>query len=82
MAETNELMLSILKDVQANLADVKAAVEHHTTRFDLLDEQIEAMSGYVTYAIGKSSENRVDLETLREDIKSLKARVTALESAE
>ncbi|MEM8617091.1 MAG: hypothetical protein AAGF20_09170 [Pseudomonadota bacterium] len=75
------LMLEILKTMQGDLSEVKETVAAHTHRFDHIDEQIEAITGYVTYAMGKSGENRADIEKIMSDMKDLQARVAALETA-
>jgi septal ring factor EnvC (AmiA/AmiB activator) len=79
MAEPEGHTLEFLKRIQAGLADLKRGQAEHTKRFDHLDEQIDAMSGYVTWSMGKSSENRADIENILAEIDELKARLSALE---
>jgi tetrahydromethanopterin S-methyltransferase subunit G len=80
MAASDELMLEILKRLQGDLTRANCVLDEHTRRFDHIDEQLEAMAGYVTFAMGKSAENRVDVENLLAEVKTIKARLDALEA--
>lgn len=81
MAEPEDLTLKILQELRTRFDGVEATLADHTRRFDHLDEQIEAMAGYVTFAMGKSGENRADIEKISDDLKALTARVKAIEDA-
>lgn len=81
MAEPEDLTLKILQELRTRFDGVEATLHQHTGRFDRVDEQLEAMTLYVTHAVGKSGENRADIEKIFEDIKALQERVKALEDA-
>lgn len=82
MSDLENQTLEVLKKIQADLSEIKSVQGEHTSRFDAVDEQLEAMAGYVTFSMGKSGENRADIEQISEDLKALTARVKALEDAE
>ena len=82
MSEPEDLTLKIPQELRTRFDGIEATLDAHTQRFDHLDEQIEAMAGYVTFAMGKSVENRADIEKMSEELKALNARVKALEDAE
>ncbi|NBC20157.1 MAG: hypothetical protein GVY06_03765 [Alphaproteobacteria bacterium] len=81
MAGPEDQTLEVLQELRTGFDAVKATLAEHTARFDHLDEQIEAMADYVTFAMGKGGENRADIEKISEDLKALTARVKALEEA-
>lgn len=79
MAEPEDMTLRLLREMRERFDGVEATLKEHTSRFDHLGEQIEAMSGYVTWSMGKSSENRADIESILAEIDDLKSRLKALE---
>jgi len=52
MAEPEDMTLRLLREMRERFDGVEATLREHTSRFDHLDEQIEAMSGYVTWSMG------------------------------
>ena len=79
MAEPENQTLEVLKRIQANISDIKTTQTEHTSRFDKVDEQLEALAGNITHAVGLSSETRVDIDMIRKEIKNMQARLKALE---
>ncbi len=79
MAEPEDMTLRLLREMRERFDGVEETLREHTKRFDHLDDQIDAMSGYVTWSMGKSSENRADIENILAEIDKLKARLSALE---
>jgi hypothetical protein len=55
MAEPENQTLQVLKRIQADISDIKTTQAEHTSRFDRFDQQLEALRGYVTHAVGLSA---------------------------
>ncbi|MEM0987145.1 MAG: hypothetical protein AAGJ32_12940 [Pseudomonadota bacterium] len=81
MAEPESQTLEVLKRIQADLAAVREDVAGNKSLLEDAVEEREALAGYITHAVGLSSETRVDIDMIRKDIKTLKDRIKALEDA-
>jgi hypothetical protein len=49
------------------------------TQFTALTERMEAFEGYFTFTMGITSQNRADIEQLRQDVDDIKQRLSQLE---
>jgi hypothetical protein len=68
-SEPDNLMLQLLRDIFADMAEVKAKLVEHDKRFDGVDRRLDTLTSQVTYAFGMAGmanthvglvENRVD----------------------
>ncbi len=81
MSEVTDVVLPILQRIQADVADVKrdvgemkATLAEHTDKF----EEIEI---YLAYATGLASQNKADARSIKSEIRTIKQRLEALETA-
>jgi GTP cyclohydrolase III len=73
MAEPNDAVLRILQKIQATQSE-------HSAKLNELGEKFDGLSGYITYQMGVTTRNGVDIEDIQKQIKDLSQRVTALEA--
>ncbi|MEM1105785.1 MAG: hypothetical protein AAGH87_05290 [Pseudomonadota bacterium] len=71
MADPKNQTLEVLKRIQADLSAVRSEVGENKRLLEEAVEEREALAGYITHAVGLSSETRVDIDMIRNDIKAL-----------
>ena len=79
MAGPENQTLEILKRNQAELLAIRSEVGENKRLLEDAVEEREALAGYITHAVGLSSETRVDIDMIRKEIKNMQARLKALE---
>lgn len=79
--EPEDLTLGILVRIQAELSEIRAVVNGNRELLSEAVEEREALAGYITHAVGLSTQAQVDIEILQRDLKALRARVEALEES-
>ena len=79
MAGPENQTLEILKRIQAELLAIRSEVGENKRLLEDAVEEREALAGYITHAVGLSSETRVDIDMIRKEIKNMQARLKALE---
>ncbi len=82
MSEPENQTLEVLKRIQSELTAIRSDVGDNKRLLEEAVEEREALAGYITHAVGLSSETRVDIDMIRKDIKEMQARIRALEDAE
>ncbi|MEL6324728.1 MAG: hypothetical protein AAFQ84_10925 [Pseudomonadota bacterium] len=81
MADPENATREILRRIQSDLAGLKGDVAGNRRLLEEAVEEREALSGYITHAVGLSAETRVGIDTIRQQIKDLEKRLSALEEA-
>lgn len=81
MSEPENQTLEVLKRIQSELTAIRSEVGDNKRLLEEAVEEREALAGYITHAVGLSSETRVDIDMIRKDIKEMQARIRALEDA-
>lgn len=86
MAEEDNLVLRLLREVRADQAGMRHPLEAIQGRMTAMERHMEDVKESVTYALGPSAHANVAYETtgqrldrLTETVEALKARVAALE---
>jgi hypothetical protein len=85
MAEPEDAITPILRNIQSELAEAKRDLSDGfagmRTEFRTLTERMEAFEGYFTFTMGVTSQNKADIEQLRQDV-DIKQRLSRLEGTE
>ncbi|NBC20156.1 MAG: hypothetical protein GVY06_03760 [Alphaproteobacteria bacterium] len=82
MSEPEYQTLEVLKRIQSELTAIRSEVGDNKRLLEEAVEEREALAGYITHAVGLSSETRVDIDMIRKEIKEMQARIRALEDAQ
>ena len=82
MSEPENLVLELLREMRARFDQVEANQIEHSKRFDQIDRELDRLAGYITFSIGKSNENRLELDQIIDDVRALEARIRGLETAD
>jgi chromosome segregation ATPase len=87
MSEVTDLVMPILQKIQADLAEVKRVQAEHSQRFERIDQHFEQIDNrfedmeiYLAYATGTETQNKQDLRRVKDEIKSVKKRLEAIET--
>jgi DNA-directed RNA polymerase subunit F len=87
MSEVTDLVMPVLQKIQADLAEVKRVQADHSQRFEQIDQRFgqidqrfEDMEIYLAYATGIETQNKQDLRKVKDEIRSVKQRLGALET--
>ena len=81
MSEPENQTLEVLKKIQSELTAIRSEIGDNKRLLEEAVEEREALAGYITHAVGLSSETRVDIDMIRKEIKEMQARIRALEDA-
>lgn len=81
MSEVTDVVVPILRTIQADLSGLDKKVDKVDGKVDGLAERMGAFEGYFTYTMGLTSRNTSDIETVRQDMAEMKERLAALENA-
>jgi SMC interacting uncharacterized protein involved in chromosome segregation len=83
MAEQDDVVVPILRNIQADLAETKREMRdgfaEMRTNFNDLAERMNAFEGYFTYTMGLTTQAKADIQKLQEEVRSLKKRGDDLE---
>jgi uncharacterized coiled-coil protein SlyX len=79
MANPEDAVLPILRNIQAELADLRREVGDMRSDIKVLTERFDAFDDYLTYLTGLNARNQVDIKKIKEEMRSLKDRVDELE---
>ena len=79
MAELEDAVLPILRNIQADVADLKR--ESKETRADIrqLSERLDSFEAYFTYEMGLTSRNQSDIKRLQIRMTAVEERIDELE---
>jgi hypothetical protein len=78
--QPEDLVVRILRDIQATQAAHTKRFEHLEQRFDNLEQRFEDVHEGMVTALGLASHAHVRDESMRKDINDLKKRVKRLET--
>ena len=79
MAELEDAVLPILRDIQADVAELKRGQEQLARRVDVLSNGLDKFETYFTYLLGMTERNRLDIQRLDRDMKAMGSRLDQLE---
>ena len=82
MSVPESLTLQLLREIRTDLGEVQSVQNIHSKRFDQIDRELDRLAGYITFSIGKSNENRLELDQLIDDVRALQERIKGLETAD
>ena len=80
MSEVTDLIMPVLKRVQADISDIKTSQRGLETKVDRLVERMDAFEGYFTYTMGVTAQHKVDIAVLQSQVKELMARLPSPEA--
>jgi hypothetical protein len=80
MPEPIDAIMPILQRIQGDLADLKRDHAAHWAETHANAEALEAIQKYFIYQLGLATKNEADIEFLQEQIKTIEARLAALET--
>jgi hypothetical protein len=84
MSEIKDMVMPLLQKMQTEAAEfwreTKSVLGDHSARLNELNEKFDNLSGYITYQMGMTARNGVDIEDVRKQLKDLSTRVSALEA--
>jgi septal ring factor EnvC (AmiA/AmiB activator) len=78
--QPEDLVVRILGDIQATLADHTKTLADHTQRFEHIEQRLDDVNEGMVTALGLASHAHVRDESMRKDINELKKRVKRLEA--
>ena len=78
--QPEDLVVRILRDIQATLAEHTKTLADHTNRFEHIEQRLDDVNEGMVTALGLASHAHVRDETMRKDINDLKKRVKRLEA--
>jgi hypothetical protein len=79
MGEVQDIVLPLLKNIQADMSGLKAEMRDLKAAVARTGEVNEALSRYITYTLGLHGENKADIDDLKLDLDVLKGRLDAAE---
>ena len=79
MVEPTDAVMPVLKRIQSDVGEVKRDVSDIRGTLAEHGEKLDAIEGYLTFNLGITQRHTADIESLKEQIASIKRRVTALE---
>ena len=84
MSEIKDMVMPVLQRLQADTAEfrreTKSVLSDHSAKFNELGEKFDALSGYITYQMGMTTQGQSDIQELQKQYKDLAKRVGKLES--
>jgi hypothetical protein len=80
MPEPLGAIMPVLQRIQADLADLKRDHTGHRTETFRHSEKLDAIQKYFVYQPGMTTKNGADIERIQEQIKTMEARLSALEA--
>ncbi len=79
MADMEDAVLPILRNIQADIADLRRESREMRQDIKSLAERFDAFDNYLTYLTGLTTRNQMDIRKLPEDMRTMKSRVDELE---
>jgi hypothetical protein len=80
MSEIKDMVMPLLQKMQMDMSGVRATLLDHSAKLNELNEKFDNLSGYITYQMGMTARNGVDIEDIQKQLKDLSTRVSALEA--
>jgi hypothetical protein len=84
MAEPIDVILPILQRIQSDLTETKRdlslKIDHLSEQTSSNSETLEAIQRYFLYQLGMTTKNEADIEHIQDQIKTIEARLAALEA--
>ena len=80
MSEIKDMVMPVLQRLQADVSGIKSTLAEQSARFNELGEKFDALSGYITYQMGMTTQGQSDIQELQKQYKDLAKRVGKLES--
>ena len=78
--QPEDLVVRILRDIQATLARHTKVLADHTERFQHIEERFDDLEPRIVAALGLGTDAHVRDQTMRKDLNDLKKRVKRLEA--
>jgi predicted nuclease with TOPRIM domain len=79
MPNTEDAVMPILRNIQAELAEVKRSVQRVESKVDTAADRMESFEGYLAYEMGRTTRGELDIKKLQGDFRALRDRVDDLE---
>ncbi|MAU95112.1 MAG: hypothetical protein CMP81_04350 [Fulvimarina sp.] len=77
--EPDNLVLQLLREIRADIGEVKLTFSKHSKRFDRVDQRLEEVHETLYTAAGAAVHANVRHDTVAERLKTLEERVSRLE---
>ncbi|MEX6507522.1 hypothetical protein [Jiella sp. M17.18] len=77
--EPDNLVLQLLRDIRADIGEVKYTLAKHSERFDHVDQRLEEVHDTLYTVAGAAVHANVRHDTVAERLKTLEERVSRLE---
>ena len=81
MAETNDAIVPILRNIQTNISRLESKVDNHGETVLEVSEKLDGMQNLMHFHLGLTTEHKHLIETTDARIKALEKRVEQLESS-
>ena len=80
MSEIRDMVVPLLQNIQAEQKALRARVDGIAENVVELKDEFDTIKGYITYQMGLTSQQQVQIEDIRKDIADLKRRMAAVET--
>jgi hypothetical protein len=80
MPEPLDAIMPVLQRIRADLAELKRDHAGHRAETSTNNEMQEAVQKYFVYQPGMTTKNEADIELIQKQIKTMEARLSALEA--
>ncbi|ORE99185.1 hypothetical protein [Aurantimonas sp. 22II-16-19i] len=77
--EPDNLVLQLLREIRADIGEVKSTLSKHSERFDRVDQRLEEVHETLYTVAGAAVHANVRHDTVAERLKTLEERVSRLE---
>ncbi len=79
MPNTEDAVMPILRNIQAELAEVKKFVQRVEGKVDNVADRMDSFEGYLTYEMGRTTRSELDIKRLHGEFRALRDRVDDLD---